>query len=435
MLEKITHYAVPECCRAPQPATSKDSELVPKAWESRYTQLDVQDIHLLRQDTTGAYTPQGACTDGTYLYRALVSEDNQPTKLQKLELHSGNIVKESLTTSYGHANDMTYKDGKLFIAHSSSTNIVYEVDATTFELVATHELPLTIWGIAYDPVSKLFVFGGVGSAFFSVYYQDFDFMYRIKPANAFTGMVRQGIHADSNYIYVALDNAYGANIENSKGSRIMVYTWNGMFIKSINVPVPEIEWAFENGGYLFIGTYEGRDANNVKSGKIYKIPFDLYPEQTVLTGRPTDVSGGINNLQRLPEGTNVRLFNGAISNAGGIFQLKSSTVGLEVDENGPFRYLRFRFKGANQQVFDWYPQNNGVVALREVDITDASEDSNIRVRECRLSFNKDTQVFTITSNKADGFLWDASEGKMVVTKYNDNSEIELITINQVWGVV
>ena len=213
----------------------------------------------------------------------------------------------------------------------------------------------------------------------------------------------------------------------------MVYTWNGMYIKSIHVPISEIEWAFENGGYMFIGTYEGRDANDVKSGKIYKIPFDLYPEQTVITGRPTDVSGGVNNMQRLPEGTPVRLWNGSVNS--GSFQLESSFHGLDVDENGPFRYLRFRFKGANQQVFDWYPQNNGVVALREVDITDASEDSNIRVRECRLSFNKDTQTFTITSNKADGFLWDASEGKMVVTKYNDNSVIEQIVINQVWGVV
>ena len=212
MLEKITHYAVPSFCKAPEPAKQTNNELMPKAWESRYTELDVQDIYLIRQDTTGAYTPQGACTDGTYLYRALVSEDSQPTKLQKLELHSGNIIKESLTTSYGHANDMCYKDGKLFIAHSSSTNIVYEVDANTFELVATHELPLTIWGIDYDPVNHLFIFGGVGSAFFSVYYPDFSFMYRIKPSNAFTGMVRQGIHANSNYIFVALDNAYGANI-------------------------------------------------------------------------------------------------------------------------------------------------------------------------------------------------------------------------------
>lgn len=427
MLEKITHYAIPSCCKAQSEESSNATH------ESRYDELVISSANMLRYDVTGAYTPQGACTDGTYIYRALVKEDDEPTKLQKLELATGKLVKESTALSFGHANDMTYRQGKLYIAHSSSTSTVYEVDAESFELLATHSVPLTIWGIAYDPVNDLFVFGGVGSAYFSVYYPDFSFMYRIKPQNAFYGLVRQGLHADSNYIYVALDNAYGAVIENEKGSRIMVYTWNGIFVKSIHVPVAEIEWAFEHEGSIYLGTYNGRDANDVKSGEIYKIPFDLYPEQTVLTGRPTEVSGGVNNLQRLPEGCPVRLWTGSASS--GSFKLDSASHGLEIDENSPFRYLRFRFKGANQGVFDWYPQNNGVVCIREVDVTDAASDSNLRVREARLSFDVSSQTFTITSNFAEGFLWDASEGKMVVTKYKDSSVIELIEITQVWGVV
>lgn len=433
MLEKITHYAVPACCNTPTAAPQRDE--IPKAWETRYDELEVSEAFLLREDITGAYTPQGACTDGTYIYRALVSEDALPTLMQKINLATGVIELEALNNSYGHANDMCYKDGKLFIAHSSSTNIVYEVDAATFNLIATHELPLTIWGISYDPVNDLFIFGGVGSAFFSVYYPNFDFMYRIKPQNAFYGMVRQGIHADKNYIYVALDNAYGAKIDNKKGSRIMVYTWNGIFVKSINIDIAEIEWCFEHNGYMYIGTYEGRDVNDVKSGKIYKVPFDMYPEQTVLTGRPTDVSGGVNNLQRLPEGTAVRLWQGSLNLVGSSVQLHSAAHGIEVNENGPFRYLRFRFKGANQGVFDWYPQDTGIICIREVDITDAAEDSNLRVRELRAGLDVRDQTIAITSNNAEGFLYDKSEDKLVVTKYKDNSVIELIEITQIWGVV
>lgn len=441
MIEKISHYSIPKSCPStgtscPLPALDL-SQYMPKVWESRYTELKLSETeHLLREDITGLYTPQGACTDGTYLYRALVASDESATWIQKISLETGDIVAESKAESYGHANDMTYRDGSLYIAHSSSTSTVYKINATTFALETIYNLPLTIWGIAYDPVNDLFVIGGVGSAFFSVYYPDFSFMYRIKPQNPFYGMVRQGIHADSNYIYVSLDNAYGAVTGNEAGSRVMVYTWNGIFVKSIYIPIAEIEWCFEHGGKLYVGTYEGRDVNDVKSGKIYAVPFDMYPGQTVITGRPTDVSGGINNMQRLPEGTPVRLWVGTVGLTNDeTIHLTAYEHGLHVDENGPFRYLRFRFKGANQQVFDWYPQNNGVVCLREVDVTAAQNDSNMRVREMRLTFNVDAQTFQVESNHADEFKWDGLEKFLSVKKYTDNTEIELINLYQIWGVV
>lgn len=429
----LKHYAIPCSCDPVEDHGVDLSSVAPRAWFTNHDELVPSDAHLIRDDVTGLYTPQGACTDGAYIYRALVAEDDLPTKLQKIYLATGEIVKESTALSFGHANDMTYRQGKLYIAHSSSTSTVYEVDADTFELLATHEIPLKIWGIAYDPVNDLFVFGGVGSAYFSVYYPDFSFMYRIKPDNPYTGLVRQGIFADENYIYVALDNAYGTILGNENGSRIMVYTWNGMFIKSLYIPINEIEWGFPIGDKMYIGTYEGRNEADIKSGKIYAIPYDLYPEQTVITGRPTDVSGGLNNLQRLPEGTPVRLWRGSATS--GVITLESKDHNVTISEDSPFRYLRFRFKGANEGVFDWYPNNNGIVAIREVDVTGAESDSNFRVREARLQFNNSSQSFTIDSNYADGFLYDKSEDKLVVTKYTDSSVIELITITQIWGIV
>ena len=109
-----------------------------------------------------------------------------------------------------------------------------------------------------------------------------------------------------------------------------------------------------------------------------------------------------------------------------------------ITESAPFRYFRIRFKGANQGVFDWYPAENGVAAIREVDITAAASDSNFRVREARLTakFTVGQMTgFTIDSNFCDGFLWDASEEKLVVTKYTDETVIEQIHITQIWGVV
>lgn len=436
-ISKINHYAIPKSCNPTSsscPLNNVDlSGLMVKAYENRYDEINLTEADIYMSDITGSYTPQGACTDGTYLYRAMVASDEALTRLQKIDLASGAVILDRTSISFGHANDMTFAKGYLYIAHSSSTSTLYKVDPNTFELVETINLPLTIWGISYCPDNDLFILGGVGSGYLSVYYPDFKFMYRIKPVNPFYGLVRQGIHCDGNYIYISLDNAYGTVLGNDMGSRIMVYTWNGIFVKSIYLPIKEIEWAFELNGDMYIGTYEGRDDNDVKSGKVYKVAYDLYPGQTVLTGRPTEVSGGVNNLQRLPEGTPVRLWEGSLIN--GSITLDSKAHNVILDEDSPFRYIRFRFKGANQQVFDWYPSNNGVPCLREVDITDAQNDSNIRIREMRLSFNVPAQTFTVDSNFFEQILSDVSEGTITITKHRDATTASLIELSQIWGII
>lgn len=431
MINKLKHYAIPSSCKVAGKCPIDPNEFVPKSWENRYTELTLSNGHLIRDEQTGTFTQQGGTTDGNFIYRALVEDDSKPTKLQKIDL-TGTLVQERTIDVLGHANDMCYcsKDGLLYIAHSSSTSIVYKVDPSTLAVVDTINVGASIWGIAYSSVDDVFLLGNVGSAYISVYTYEFNFMYRIKPYNPFSGLVRQGIACDDNYIYVALDNAYGTVLGNEYGSRIMVYTYNGMFIKSIFINIKEIEFITVIGRTYYIGTYEGRDSEDVKTNRIYKADFDLYPEQTVITGRPTDVSGGLNNLQRLPEGTPVRLWIGSVT--AGSFTLQVPER-LAVNEDGPFRYLRFRFKGANQQVFDWYPLNTGTVALREIDITDAVEDTTFRVREMRLVYSHTTKTFTIQSNLVEEIKQDVSEKTITITK--NPSSIDGIELTQVWGVV
>ena len=347
---------------------------------------------------------------------------------------TGNLVAQITDTIYGHANDMCYcaKDEFLYILHSSSTSIVYKVDPATLSLVDTINIGPAVWGIAYNEVDDVFVLGNVGAAYLSVYTYTFDFMYRIKPQNAFSGLVRQGISCDDNYIYLAVDNVYGATSEDTGGSRILVYTWNGMFIKSYFLNMKEIEFVEVIGNKFIIGTYEGRDENDVKSGLLYSKVFDLYPGQTVLTGRPTDVSGGMNNLQRLPEGTPVRLWKGQATSGSVTLQVP---LKMAVNEDGPFRTLKFYFKGANQQIFEWKPMDTGTVALREVDITEAVEDTTIRIREARLTYNKNTKTFTFGSNQIQQISHDFSENKITFPKDSTGDLAGLIELSEIWGVI
>lgn len=402
----------------------------PRAWFTKYTEVVLTDENLLREDKTGTYTPQGGCVHGGYIYRALVKEDDEPAIIQKIRIMDGTIVGERSSQAYGHCNDMFVKNNVLHVLHSSSTNIVYRLSLDTLEYLGQDEEGATRWGQAYNDTDGVDVVGTVGSAYFSVYLNG-EFMYRIKPDNAFSGLVRQGIFCDENYIGVILDNAYGALDEDTGGSRIMFYTWNGMFIKSVYVPIREIEWADYKDGKLYIGTYEGRDDNDVKSGKIYIVDYDLYPNQTVLTGRPTDVSGGLNNLQRLPEGTPVKLWAG--SQMDGVITLMTAGTRLKMDEDGPFRYLKFKFDGANACVFDWFPTNGGTVALRETDITAAVSDTTIRHRESRLVFDKETQTFNIVACVIEEIKLDASENKISITKNPEG--IDCIKVRSIWGII
>ena len=428
MIDKIKNPYIPEkfngsldCCG------SSDGAI--KTWFTKYTEVKLSDSQILRDDITGAYTPQGGCVYGGYIYRALVKADEEPAIIQKIRITDGEIVTEK-TGVYGHCNDMFIKEGYLYVLHSSSTNIVYRLNMETLEFIDETATGPTRWGQAYNATDKVDVIGTVGSAYFSVYI-DGKFMYRIKPENAFSGLVRQGIFCDDNYIGVVLDNAYGAVIENNKGSRVMFYTFNGMFIKSVYIPIPEIEWADYVDGTLYIGTYDGRDPNNVKSGKIYVVPFDLYPEQTELTGRPTEVSGGLNNLQRLPEGTPVKLWQG--DQMDGDIQLNTSDTRLQIDEDGPFRYLIFEFDGANAQSFIWFPKDSGVVALRETDVTAAANDSTIRHRETRLIFYTASQTFSIDSCIIEEIKLDASENTITIIKNPEG--VSCNRIRSIWGVI
>lgn len=142
------------------------------------------------------------------------------------------------------------------------------------------------------------------------------------------------------------------------------------------------------------------------------------------------VSGGLNNLQRLPEGTPVKLWEG--TQMEGTITL-NKPARLAIDEDGPFRYLKFKFDGANACVFDWFPTNGGTVALREFDVTAALEDTTIRLRETRLLFNNAAQAFTIESCIIEEIKQDVSAGTITITK--NPASVDCIKVRSIWGII
>lgn len=445
-IKAIKHYAIPPQCKVCKPVdcpaeqiTQDLSGLIPKAWEVRYDELPVTADSIFREDITGAYTPQGACSDGKFIYRALVQDNTMNTKLQKIDITTGAIVLEKENTSYTHANDMTYcsKDGYIYIAHANVTSLCSRVNPDTLEEVNRFDIGGDTWGIAYNEHDNVFIVGVTGSTYLSVYSFGWEFIYRLKMNNNYATMVKQGLWCNQFYIFAGLDNRYGTIEGNEYGSRVMVYTWVGDFIKSYHIDIPEIEWLHVeceqlNGNYaskgtIYIGTYEGRNENNIKSGKILKLPFDVYPNQTVPAGRTSDISGDLDKAHRLQEGTHVKLFAGNVSSGSFTLNLLPHTLVTS------FRYLVFWVYGANYATIQMLRTGTTYV-LREFDISNGTS-KNVHLRELQLELQSNNRTFNVIYNMVERFKPN-EDGTVTVEKEVDSfTNFNPLYIREVWGVV
>ena len=80
---------------------------------------------------------QGACSDGKYIYMAFERKKSvaraRAVRIVKLDPDAMRIVRISGVLKIGHANDMTYRDGILYITHSFGSKVIHRVDAVTLK--------------------------------------------------------------------------------------------------------------------------------------------------------------------------------------------------------------------------------------------------------------------------------------------------------------
>lgn len=447
-VEKIKNPYIPStfdgslngCCIPNVDVEVDTREYVPREWLTKYDELYITDTSVVLSDSTGEYTPQGGCSDGTYIYRALVKDNELPTRLQKIEIATGRVVLEVENTSYTHANDMCYcsKDGYLYVLHANVTSICSRVDRNTLQEVNSFDIGGDSWGISYNPHDDVFIVGVTGATYLSVYSYDWTFIFRLKMNNNYSTFVKQGISCSPYYIFIGLDNKYGTKIGNEGGSRIMVYTWTGDFVKSYHLAIKEIEWLHVNfdslndnvagKGSIYVGTYEGRDGNDVKSGRVLLLPFDLYPEQTVPAGRTSDVSGGLNRLHRQQEGTHVKLFSGNVSSGSFKLNLLPHTT---VDS---FRYLVFFVYGSNYKTIQML-RTGTTFALRENNMANSVDNTDLFERELQIELQADRQTFKITHNICQRLKFGDDNTVTTLKEKDTFTTLSGLSIREIWGIV
>lgn len=425
VIKELRHYAI-NCKKViedDEPEPVDLSGLVPKNWLVNYDELE---LTTLRASYPDGRTCQGGCTDGEYIYRALISSNSEATTLEKIDINTGEVILSNTSVSYTHANDMTYcsKDGYLYIAHGSENNTkVSKVNRISLELVETFTIGSGIWSIAYNEVDDLWIVGISGGYYFTIYDSNWSLVYRLRPANAPVGYVKQSICCDDNYIY----GIYWDSI--NKGGIINVITWNGMFVKRYRVPVSyEVEFIDKVDNTFIIGAYDGRDDNDIRNNSIYKADFDMYPDVEGNSLRPSDIEGGINHLERLPDGTQVCLFRGNANN--GYIPIVSSKIQLTA-----FRSIKVVAVGTNQFTTDWF--RGGLCRISETNLVDAVDSSQLYYREMMLEWDADNSRFKVLNNLTQRQYVD-TDGTVKWLKEEisqGNTTQEFLYISQIWGIV
>ena len=102
------------------------------------TKIISKDIRSLAPKRLKHFTvPQGACTDGEYIYIAFEQKKKKGRphriKIVKLDAKTMKVVKVSGALKLGHANDLCVRNGIIYATHSAGSIIIHRVTAKSLK--------------------------------------------------------------------------------------------------------------------------------------------------------------------------------------------------------------------------------------------------------------------------------------------------------------
>jgi len=183
---------------------------------------------------------QGGCSDGSkYYYLAMMhfdfesnQEDNY-TRIAKIDLKTGKVVKWSKDYKMNHANDIAYDPNKniLVVCHNRpNRNRLTLVDAETLEKIETVDLPIDVYSIDFNAKRNRYVVGISGSWKYTFLSSDFELVEDsvCNGTDITARYTKQGMCADDDMIYFILWDGKHKN-EPDFQNEISVYDWDGNF--------------------------------------------------------------------------------------------------------------------------------------------------------------------------------------------------------------
>jgi len=196
---------------------------------------------------------QGGCSDGTrYYYNIsmhydLPTQENNYSRIAKIDLTTGEVVKWSENLTLHHANDAAYNPhtNELLVCNNKPYHKrVTILNADTLEIVRTVELPFPIYCIDYNEARNAYVVGLSGTWDFRLLDANLcpmdDRIFHGTPLTA--RYTKQGVCTDDELIYFILWDGKHSHADDFQ-NEIAVYDWDGNFrgIIEFDVGVKEPE--------------------------------------------------------------------------------------------------------------------------------------------------------------------------------------------------
>lgn len=249
-----------------------DEQLIARLLARGFTSFDLEtQLVGTCPKRTGFTVPQGAASDGTYVYFTLKGNEDASThdsdvKIYQYTLSPFAIVAESEVFNGHHANDITYDslNKRLLVNHGTGASGTITAVSTEPGLGSPYTITtgLGIGGITYNALRNIYEITQGGTK-----YQTADDSFQmLRNFGRSDGMsasyTAQRMGSDDFYVYFPM-SGQSDNI-------LVVYDWEGRHIANLTIDLGyESESMFYAAGDYYVNFYSG-------GAKLYKIVPELY---------------------------------------------------------------------------------------------------------------------------------------------------------------
>lgn len=204
------------------------------------------------------YYLQGFTTDNDDTLFYAQQYNNEKQIITKLTLSTGAMTSADFTTLY-HANDMTYKDGVLYVAcmNDDLTKEIAVINASTLEFVKFISMPNNFSELDYDEYTDRFYAFGQNSV--QIYKPDFALEKTISfSIPSWAPAVGQGCCAYKGFLFIPRSSSTAST--ESAGEAILIYdTYKEKLVGQwyLGVSIGEVETLAIHKGVMLIGCNDG----------------------------------------------------------------------------------------------------------------------------------------------------------------------------------
>ena len=191
---------------------------------------------------------QGGCSDWQRYYYLIMmhydfesGQEENYSKIAKIDLENGEVIKWSDELKLYHANDITFnpKENILVVSNNKPhKNQLTVIDSDSLEYIRTVELPFEVYSIEFNVKRKCYVVGLSGTFDFCLLDESFALINeRIYKGTTLTSRyTKQGVGADDELIYFILWDGKHKKMDDFQ-NEISVYDWKGNFLGVIEFDV------------------------------------------------------------------------------------------------------------------------------------------------------------------------------------------------------